>query len=545
MLRRIAPPLSLLALASLMFGAWMHWQVVDPRNFGWLLVGDDRGQSAAGTAAYLRAATGWPGLRQPLLASPEGMTLLFTDSIPLIGLLAKPFAAWLPHDIQFLGPWLLLCVVLQAVFGWLLLRPRAPDALSAWIGTALLVLMPMLVNRYGHASLCAQWLVLWALWVLVDPERSRRPLWWVAVLGVAAMIHMYLLLMVTGIWGSAMFARLWRETGRGRTLAGALPVVAVVAAILVWHGVFAGSYASTGTYGAFPMALDAWWNVANPGYTALLPASEGHDGRGYEGLQYLGAGLLALVVVAGVAVVRDRTTARDAQRLAWLVPVFAIVLIVAVGPQPYWRSLPLTTFALPQRIVDLLDPVRAAGRLMWPATYAIALAAILIVLCLRHATLVLAGALMLQIVDLAPMLAAVRATSAAAAEPETWRRTRDPRWQTLVERAGAVQFEPAEPFRDLAVLEEVAWRAIQACRPVRYYYASRESVATRARIDADTAAFLAGQVDPTRLYVLLDGHAPAALAGRVRRLDGIAIIPPTAPAPPPTCATASSPRSAS
>ena len=55
--------------------------------------------------------------------------------------------------------------------------------------------MPVLLNRYGHASLCAQWLILWALWVFVDPRRARASRWWwPAVLGVAAMVHSYLLL---------------------------------------------------------------------------------------------------------------------------------------------------------------------------------------------------------------------------------------------------------------------------------------------------------------------------------------------------------------
>lgn len=184
---------ALLALALAIFGAWMHWAVLDPRNAGWLLDGNDRGQSAIGLAAYLRAGY-WPLLHQPLLDAPEGMTLLFTDSIPLLGLVLGPFAGLLSPGLQFIGPWLLLCVVLQVAFAWLLVRPHAPDRLAALIGTALLSLMPALINRYGHASLCAQWLVLWALWVFVDEARARRPEWWAAVLGVATLVHSYLLL---------------------------------------------------------------------------------------------------------------------------------------------------------------------------------------------------------------------------------------------------------------------------------------------------------------------------------------------------------------
>ena len=526
---------ALTAIALAMFGAWMHWAVLDPHNVGWLLRGDDRGQSASGMAAYLRAGGPWPSLHEPLLMAPQGLPLLFTDSIPLIGLVLKPFGV--SGELQFLGPWYLLCVVLQVAFAWRLIRPYAADNAAALIGTVLLAAMPVLFNRYGHASLCAQWLVLWALWVFVDDDRARRHGQWMVVLGVAALIHTYLLLMVAAFWGSAMLSAVWRGPGRDRIIGGAAATVALVAAILWWHGAFAGRYTSTGTYGAFPLALDAWWNPANPGYTALIPSSAEDHGRGFEGLQYLGAGLLAVVVLAlGVWVGRRGESAIGAPpsplaRLPWLLPAFAVIALAAIGPQPMWRGAPIFTMHLPQGVTDALDPIRAAGRLGWPLTYTLVFVAIVTVMRLRRATLLLATALAIQVIDLAPMLAAIRSTSAKAEDRAVYRRTIDPRWAVLVARSSSVEFEPAKPFVNLSLLQEITWRAVNACRPVRFTYAARESVALRARLDADTAAFQSGRLDPTRLYVLLDGKVPTGLAGRVQRIDGIAVIAPASPAP--------------
>lgn len=528
----------LTAIALAMFGAWMHWAVLDPHNVGWLLRGDDRGQSAIGMAAYLRAGGPWPSLHEPLLMAPEGLSLLFSDSIPLIGLLLKPLGV--SGDLQFLGPWYLLCVVLQVWFAWRLIRPHAPDDLTALIGTVLLAAMPALFNRYGHASLCAQWVVLWALWVFVDEYRARRPVHWIVVLGIAALIHTYLLLMVAAFWGSALLSALWRGEERARVLAGAGATVVLIAAILWWHGAFAGRYGSTGTYGAFPLALDAWWNPANPGFTALIPSSVEDHGRGFEGLQYLGAGLLLSVVVAIRLWLTRKGHAGTAEtsplaRLRWLLPAFVVIAIAAIGPQPMWRGAPIFTLHLPQGVTDAFDPIRAAGRLAWPLTYTLAFAAIVTVMRLPRATIVLAVALALQVVDLTPMLAAIRATSAKADDRAVYHRTTDPRWAKLVAGAGSVEFEPARPFVDLQLMQEITWRAVTACRPVRFTYAARESIALRARLDADSAAFEYGRLDPTRLYILLDGRAPAALAARVQRIDGLSIIAPTAPASPPAC----------
>lgn len=547
-MRHAAFPLSIVLLGVLTFLAWMHPAVLWPSNMGWLLTGDDRGQSAIGLAAYLRVGGPWPGLREPLLAAPEGMTLLFTDSIPLLGLLLKPFAALLPVGGQYVGLWYLACTLLQAGFAAALVRRHAPDALAAWCGAALLVLMPALLNRYGHASLCAQWLLLWGLWVFVDPRRARHAGWWAAVLGVAALVHSYLLLMALAFWAGSMLEQLVRGPNRGRALVVGLAALVPAAAIMVAHGTLAGPYAATHTYGSFPAALDAWWNPANPDYSALIPSSpRAPDGRGFEGLQYLGAGLLALVLlmIGQTAAGRLDPERRDVlQRLLWLVPPFLPLALLAVGPTPLWRGVPLSVMHLPPQVIDLLDFVRASGRLLWLATYTLAFAAIVAATGWARATLVLGGALAVQIVDLAPMAAAVRQTSRRADDPRLFTRTTDPRWAAIIARSSAIQFEPAQPFADLQLMEELGWRAVVACRPVRYFYASREAVSTRVRIDADSRAFAAGRLDPTRLYVLLAPDPVSSdIAAKVQQLDGIRFIPPSRPAPPPLCP--SSPRSAS
>lgn len=540
-MRRVAFPLSIAALGILVFVIWMHPAVLWPRNVGWLLAGDDRGQSAIGLAAYLRAGDGW--LHQPLLAAPQGMALLFTDSIPLLGIVLGPLARWLPAEAQYIGAWYLLCCLLQALFAALLIRRYTAEPVALWAGAALLTLFPALLNRYGHASLCAQWLLLWSLWIFVEPRRADRPWWWAAAMGVAAAVHAYLLLMVAAFWGSALLARWWRGGERVSVLAGAALALLPVVALLAVHGAFAGGYASTGTYGQFPAALDAWWNPANPDFTALPISSPAMpQGRGFEGFNYLGLGLIALVLLAAARTALGRlgeAERRLLRRLAWLLPAFAVLTLVAIGPAPVWRGQPLFALVLPQGMVDLLDPVRAAGRLLWPVSYTLAFAAIALAGASARATLLLGAALAVQLVDLAPMLGAVRSASARAGDPRVFMRTTDPRWPALIAAAQDVQFEPARPFADLRLMEEIGWRAVAVCRPLRFFYASREAQATRARIDADSGAFRAGRVVPTRLYILLDDTPPPpAVAARVRLIDGVRLIPPSRPAPSPRCGRA-------
>ncbi|WP_353204794.1 DUF6311 domain-containing protein [Sphingomonas sp.] len=517
-MKRIPLMLALIATASVLFAGWMPLATLDPRNIGWLLDGHDHGQSAIGLAAYL-AGGGWPGFHIALLSAPEGTSLLLTDSIPLLGVLLGPFAALLPPGLQFVGPWMFACMVLQVLFAWALVRPHAPDAPTAWFGTVLLAALPMLFNRYPHASLCAQWLILWGLWIYVEPRRADRPLWWLAVLGVAALVHSYLLLMVASIWAAAILRRVV-EGRQVRPVIEAVGIIATVTLLLAAQGVFGGGFGSTHSYGAFPMALDAWWNPANQTYSALLRTSPEDHGRGFEGLNYLGAGLLLTVAIAAA------TRRAGLRHLAWLLPGFAVLALVAIGPQPLFWGQAVTTLHLPLWLTDALDPVRASGRLGWPLTYTLVYAAVISVMALRRATILLAAAVALQAVDLAPMLAAIRATAARANGTTVFARTHDPRWAGLIARAKQVDFTPADAFINLAVMEEITWRAVAARRPVGFTYTARTATATKLRTAAERRAFERGVVTPGHLVIVQDGVLPATLAPRAIRIDGVTIIAP-------------------
>lgn len=539
-----APLLRFLALSAIVacaFLAWINPATLDITNVGWVLGGQDWGPNALGLAAYLRAGT-WPGTGTPLILAPEGIHLLMMDSNPLLGLLLKPFAPFLPAGVQFIGWWLLISLALHVRFAWLLLRDRAPDFSSAWLGTALLTLLPALYNRSVHSNLCSHWLILWALWIFLDRDRSRRWGQWLAVIGVAGLVHSYMLLLVGAIWGSAMLREIATGTGTVRRRAAGLigVVMAGVAGLALLHGL-ADPPISTGTYGAFPMALDALINPAIPGYSLFLPSTPNDQGRGFEGYQYLGAGLILLVVVAMASRIRrprrtnTPSVAIPTAELRWLLPAYIGLTLLAITNGVLFHGQRILLVPLPQALIDLLDPVRASGRLFWPVAYTLVYVAILLAYRLERRTLVLAAALVLQIADMSPMLAALRGLTARAAQPGTYQLTRDPRWDRLIANASAIEMQPPDPFRNLKLIEEIGWRAMLACRPMRHMYVSRVPQSAQRRIDADRRAFLAGRTDPTRLYILYQGeNAPAALAARVRMLDGIALIPPATAAPPPT-----------
>ena len=377
--RRFATVVLLLALPIALFLAFFHPATLDIGNAGWLIRGSDNGENALGAHAYWHDPAAGASLKTGLLNAPEGVPILYTDSNPLITLAAKPIARLLPADAQLVGPFILLSLILQACFAWLLLRGHAPGRSPcgrAW---------PCSPSRRrcstvsSNVNLMAHWALLAALWLFLDRERSRKLTWWAPLIAITALIHSYLLVMVGAIWASAMLARFFEGSGRVRlaTIGHAAAVLAMVAAIAWWLGV--GGQVPAGNFGAFSMPLDALWNPGIGNFSKLLPAYERSPGRGFEGFQYLGAGGL-LLVASAVVIARFRPVRTGEQlagrRLKALVPALIVLAILAIAHMP-----------LPPLAMAALDPVRASGRLFWPIGYVLVLMAILAVFACRASAL--------------------------------------------------------------------------------------------------------------------------------------------------------------
>lgn len=534
-MRALLPRLPLLLLPIALFLALFHPATLDPTNIGWLIRGTDNGENALGMHAWLHDAA--PGLlRTHLLNAPEGVPLLFTDSNPLLGLVLKPLAPLLPADAQFLGPWFLLCLFLQLFFAWLLLRRHAPAPLALWCGVVLLAALPTLLNRYVHANLFAHWLILWALWRFADPRRAGSNRGWAVLIALTALIHSYLLVMVGAIWASAMLERFVAatragdRTGQMRLAAGSGAILAIVAGI-AWALGALEPHAAAGNYGAFAMPLDALWNPGNDAFSRLLPSIEQRPGRGFEGFQYLGAGGLLLLLAGAIAAWRRAPEAGERQildRLVWLVPALAVLTLLAISNYPDLAGRALPRLTLPQGVTDGLDLVRASGRLFWPVAYALVWVSLLAVFRLgaRSAGAILAVLLAVQMIDLSGLFGTVRHETAEAGARRSFVRTPDPRWDALIAGARDITFMPPQATRDLALFQELAWRAVKQGRSMRIVYAARDGEATRRRLAAEDAAFRRGALVRGRLYVLLpEARLPAGVApGAVQIVDGVRVV---------------------
>lgn len=410
------------ALGAALAGVvWLALQVgldaVDPRNVGWLMHGD-WAANHLGWLFFRSAPFSLPLGANPLYPYPVGSTLGFTDSIPLVAIALRPVASVLPQDFQYVGAWLLAAFALQGFVGAKLVKLATPNAAAQALGGALFALAPPLLHRLvgpltGHASLCAHWIVLVALWLAlapVDPARIRaRLLAALLLVGGAAGVHPYFVVMTAAL-AAALVVRLAAVERRGvALLAGGLAAAALAAGagLALFGFVGNGVRSKAEGFGYFSSDLAT---LVNPmGWSRALASLPVRAGQ-YEGFGYLGGGVLLLAATAIVLALVPRGARPSTGAFARAAPVAAVAVLLfafALSDAISWGGERIAKVGLYALVPALGGTFRSSGRFVWPVHYVVLLGAIaLLAAALRSRprvlVAVLAIALGVQAADVAP-----------------------------------------------------------------------------------------------------------------------------------------------
>jgi hypothetical protein len=493
-------------------GSFFWWiagtRIIDPTQFEWLMKLDWRINFLGW---HLFRNDPWrlpPGIVEGYLAG-EGTTVGFTDSVPLAALLLKPFDAWLPTPFQYFGLWLLLCFVLQGVFGALLVRAFTGRTLLQALGAALFVLIPTLLMRVGHPALTAHFFLLWALWLSFGRDPAQKPSVSAhALLGLAVgLTHPYLAAMTLLLLGGAVLSH--RTTAAAHAFAGA--VLATLAGW--WLGGFL-SVSSTTDLAAGGLGLYSM-NLLSPltprGWSSLLPeVPVAHELQAYEGYQYLGAGVMVLLVVALVLTASTMRSGSVTRTRIWPVAmVCTACAIYALSPRITVGDSVLIDWSHP--VIDRLAFFRASGRFFWPMTYLLLTAALgVVVTRLRTwvAALVVAVALVIQIVDLRPGHGERRFTSRSEAFHAWPRQLNAATWGTVLSYYDHISLVPASQCGGAPLEhEELAFLAGMHGLTINSGLGARWDESRRRRYcGALEAAITEGRIEPGTIYIVSRAH---------------------------------------
>ena len=376
------------------------------RGFYWLGTRSDAAQQIIGLRYFVADSWRFPIFRTALLSPPNGVNIIFTDSIPLAAVFTKLFRWILPKHFHYFGIWFLISWLLQPIITVFAVRSSGIRNMVPVLAAAILAsLTPALWFRYMHVSLCSHFLILLSLGLyfitLRNTGGARIWLWWGGLANASLLVHPYLAFMVLAIFGAGATA-LFFNSSRQKTsvLTGSALVIASVAFVAFLAGHFQG-YGDSFGYGYFSM------NLLSPVFPQIsgvfgkdLPLLDATGGQ-YEGFNYLGIGTLSLIFLA---VLLCRSRVKAILRRDWaLIAVLSLLFVLALSNKIFIGTSQVLDLGPAPR---LLDQFRSSGRFFWPIGYALLVGAIAVVWTRLRPGLavpVLAVAVVLQWIDTQPM----------------------------------------------------------------------------------------------------------------------------------------------
>lgn len=342
------------------------------------------GDVAAEMAGYFHFAHDgwhWPLFSLPNINEPEGANQLFIGGVPILAFVAKLIAAVSGRVPNLFGLWYLLCFVLQAHALFFLMRQitrEQPYVLA--VASVVGVLSYAFLTRIGHVSLFGQFLVIYAMGLVIATTRSdasaKNILIKMAVLVfVALFVFAYLAIDNIVLFGTALVSLYWRRRLSlfQAAIVGtcfAVALVAIAAAGGYFWAVGRAEPVDISSYGALGLNLGS---LVIPPRSILFPNNALFN-NWWEGNFYLGLGILLLWAL--LLWVAPRVIWRVLVRNWPVVLILALLTVYCISNQIEFGATHLFSYRLPKFMAPVVGMARSAGRLFWPLGYFLMAAAI-------------------------------------------------------------------------------------------------------------------------------------------------------------------------
>lgn len=376
----------------------------------------DIAQHVSGWWYYAKDSWHFPLLHTTRLDHPVGVSIAYTDSIPLLALpfklLITLFPSWLPEHFHYVGWWIGLVFVSQAVATTFLMRALGVKSLFAiLISVGFALTWPVIHARYHHPALMMQSIIIYAiaLYFLGRQKTWSSSAVSIAFVGlnlVALTVHPYFLPFTAGFFTAFLVDQAIKGESWLRQLKRLL-----VLGILLFSAILLLGYTGRAPSASYGYGTNFYLDLLAPfcGGGKLISCGAGPEYTFpyHEGFNYLGAGLLLLIPFA--VFLSWRSIAAFTKTYSAFTLLLAGYLLYALTNQVHVNDAVLFSFNLPTWLEGLTGTFRAAGRFFWPVSTFILFMTLATLLKRNHwlVSLLLIAALVLQVKDVKPWLSRI------------------------------------------------------------------------------------------------------------------------------------------
>ena len=529
-----------LALGVLSFFLVVGPKPLNPNYVGWLFGRLDPTQHYLGWEFFRNSIWQWPLGLNPDYGLGISSSIVYSDSIPLLAILFKPLATFLPEPFQYFGIWILICFILQACCAFKLIGLINKNIWVQFYGAGLFVFSPPMLWRINtpagtHAALVSHFLILIALVLVFRNTQKYRSVLWISLLGFATLIHFYLLAIVVILWSCDLMDRICcqKSLAARRALVEIAIALVMIGFVAYQAGYFAiaTSASSDWGYGFFRMNILSPFDPVGWSYALQdipMPSTWG------EGYSYLGLGVILGIFFFLIGAISSKSKIIEPikKHIFFLVALvlmtlFAITNQVGIGALNY-------TITLPDSVIQIANILRSPARLFWPAYYFLILLIIYGItrfFTKSQSIVIVTMLLILQIADSSAGWLSMRKAlavdhTAAASAPEL----QDPLWETLAGHYKKILLIPAsnkppfwEAFASFAAKHRMATNSVHMAR-----IDSNKQTVSNALLQKE---LLTGQLLDDAIYIVRNNWVIPAIASLGKedlftQIDGFNVLAP-------------------
>ena len=405
-------------ITTLIFLSIYGFRVINPTCTDWIFSGVnsiDIIQHYVGWEAFRISAWTFPLGLTSVLSYPTNISIIFTDSIPLLALLFKIISFALPKTFQYLGLYGLLCFILQGLLSAKIISRYTTSKLNIITVSILFTMIPSMIFRmFYHTALASQWLLILSLETifLYDEYKEGKKIYyiWALLAFLISTIHIYYLVMCGIILVGYILLDILNTKKVKRSI-WLLIIYLSVAALSIWGF---GGFTNTAKndsfgFGEYSYNLNGLFNPMNwSTFLKKLPMID----KQYEGFSYLGLGVILLIIIAIILIIiwytKDKKIVKQHKNLIIsLITISIISTIVAASPKVYLGEHLLFELKLPGFINELWAIFRSTGRFIWPVIHILTLLSIIIILKRlnwKYSLIILAFCTCIQVIDIGNIL---------------------------------------------------------------------------------------------------------------------------------------------
>jgi hypothetical protein len=385
---------------------------------GFFFTTGDASQHVAGWLFYSKDEWRFPLLYTERVNYPEGVSIAFMDSIPLIALLLKPIAPLLPEGFHYIGAWQGITYLIQAIAAVFLFRALGyKGLLENLVAAFFAITWSTIVFRMGHTSLMTHGLILFSLAFYFLGRQGKwqsntATIALISTSAIALLVHPYLMAMCYGVFLAFLADQVFSgESFKKQILRVIISLVIFIflAATLGYMGPSSSDVSGFGYYSMNLIAPFCGGSFLNCNFDAT--------GGQYEGFNYLGIGVLILCLFTLI------TQSHQIKNIIKQYPALIIMVIIftlySLSTKVYLGSYKIVTYSLHGVFDFLVHTFRSSGRFFWITGYLILFAALAGLFAYRDKKVIIFLLLVtipLQWFDLQPIR---NSTSATAEKPNT------------------------------------------------------------------------------------------------------------------------------